>query len=64
MYHPTTMGMLASAHRDQLVREARESRLAHDHDEHSHGDGHQARVHRTVGVVLSVLLALAALAAF
>jgi hypothetical protein len=56
MYHPTTLGMAASYHQEELLREARNARLAR---EATGGDHHTSAQHRVVAVAVLVLLALA-----
>lgn len=55
MYNHTTFAMAANYHQEELLREARNSRLARE----ATGDHHTSAQHRLVAAAVVVLMALA-----
>ncbi len=55
MYHPTTLGLVASYHQEELLREARHARLVRE----ATGDHHTSAQHRLAAAAVVVLMALA-----
>jgi hypothetical protein len=61
MYNATTMDFAARYHQDELLREARNARLAHQAaDGHHHSAAHVAR--RVFAVAVAILLLVGAVA--
>jgi hypothetical protein len=60
--HPTTATFAAKYHQDELLREARNSRLIHEAHEAQHSDSHSTPHHGLVAAAVAVLMVVAAVA--